>query len=93
MRYILPLMLCCSVVNFNVLDQFFTDEKEKCPIILWQGFLGKNFLVKICNDSDNNFRSLISGHCIWGKYPKKYNSTSKWFNLKQHCNYHAWKGD
>ena len=25
-------LLC--IVNFNVLDQFFTDEKEKCPIIL-----------------------------------------------------------
>ena len=27
-------VLLCSVVNFNVLDQFFTDEQEKCPIIL-----------------------------------------------------------
>lgn len=25
-------LLC--IVNFNVLDQFFTDEKEKCPITL-----------------------------------------------------------
>ena len=57
------------VVNSNVLNQFVTDEKKKCPIILWQGSLDSNLLVKICYD-------LISGQHL-RKIPEKYNWTHK----------------
>ena len=64
------------VVNSNVLNQFVTDEKKKCPIILWQGSLDSNLLVKICYDHNNNFCSLISGQHL-RKIPEKYSWTHK----------------
>ena len=73
------------VVNSIVLNQFVTVEKKKCPIILWQGSLNSNLLVKICYDIII-ISVLLYLDSIWGKYLKNIIGLTSNKILKQHFN-------